>query len=301
MIYGRRQHLLRILALRRAHADHPDQQHNDDDENDDAGDAAGNVRKLGPLQAPWPGKRAGAPARRRSLQVLDARAAVITVVVADVQAVGAVAAEARLALALKVRRFRHQDAVRVRVAVHLALFDRFARVGALAAAGRADGLGRVVRRARDARRLLRLGLVEALAALDAGVERSVQVGARLADGQRALLDRRGADLRGGAAQRAVGAGRLDALRAECAARARFAAAVVAQLLAGGALVAALVTRDGLGRFGRLAEAAQLARERSLVGLIETVAARSAQAALGVQVFARRAAFCDDKQTKNFFF
>lgn len=46
LVNGRSQHLLGITALGRTHTDHPDEKHNDDDEDDSASNATGNVSEL---------------------------------------------------------------------------------------------------------------------------------------------------------------------------------------------------------------------------------------------------------------
>lgn len=183
LIDCRRQHLLRILALVGAHANHPHQQHNEDDEDHAGRNAAGNVREFGALRTDRTRKRAGASARRCALQILDAQAAVVAVVGAHVRAMRAGAVEARLAFALEIGRLRHQNAVGVRIAVRRGRTVARRRGGCLArirALGPAGGRRRfrtVIGRASDAAGLLRLRLVEALAAFDASVQRAVEIGA----------------------------------------------------------------------------------------------------------------------------
>lgn len=136
-------------------------------------------------------------------------------------------------------------------------------------------LGAGIGRAGYAGRLLSLGLVRALLALDALVERTVEVGAGLADRQRALLDLGRAQARCRPAQRACLAGRLYALPPVGTPRAGLALALDGQLLPGAALVATLLARDSFGRARRLAQAADQAREAALLGLVEPVAAAPA--------------------------
>lgn len=109
-------------------------------------------------------------------------------VIANVRTFHAGAVESGLAFAFEIRGFRHQNAVGVGVAVGLALCDCLTRVCALSSAGRSHGFRTVIGWAGEARCLLSFRLVEALFALDAHVHRSVQVGARSTDRQRALFD-----------------------------------------------------------------------------------------------------------------
>ena len=65
-------------------ADHPDEQHEDDDEHDGAGDAARDVGKRRLLLAELAGEGAGALAVRRTLLVLQADSLVAAVILASV-------------------------------------------------------------------------------------------------------------------------------------------------------------------------------------------------------------------------
>lgn len=82
--HRRYHHLLGLAAVRRAHADHPDEQHNDDYEDDCAGDAASNVGEVGLGGAVATGEAADAATRRLTLVVLDAHALVLAVASAQV-------------------------------------------------------------------------------------------------------------------------------------------------------------------------------------------------------------------------
>lgn len=78
--------------------------------------------------------------------------------------------------------------------LHLSLIIRQTHSG--------GSLGAGIRRAWDAEGLLRLRLVGSLLALQALVERAVQVSSGFADRKRALLYRRGSHIRGRSAERA---------------------------------------------------------------------------------------------------
>lgn len=117
LIDGWRQHLLRILALVGAHTNHPHQQHNEYDKDDRRRNAAGNVREFGAFGAYRSRKRAGASARRCTLQILDAKTGIVTIVFADVRAMDAGAIEAGLAFALEIGRLWYENTVSVRITV----------------------------------------------------------------------------------------------------------------------------------------------------------------------------------------
>lgn len=151
-------------------------------------------------------------------------------------------------------------------------------------------LGAGVRRARDTEGLLRFRLVRSLLALDALVESAVQVCSRLAYRQRALLDGGGSNVRGGSTEGTGLAGGLYTLSAISATGARFAFSFDGQLLAGAALVTALLAGHRLGCPRGLAEAAQQAGEATLVRLVESVTAAATQTGHVVVVLAGRATF-----------
>ena len=149
-------------------------------------------------------------------------------------------------------------------------------------------LGASIRRARYAEGLLRLGLIGALLALHAFVQGAVQISPRFADGQRTLLYRRWSHVRGCSANGAGLARSLNALGPVTTSRAGLAFPLHGQLLPRAALVPALLPGHSFRRPRRFAEAAQQTGEASLVRLIETVAAASAQACQVVVVLACRA-------------
>lgn len=151
-----------------------------------------------------------------------------------------------------------------------------------------SSLGAGIRRARYAEGLLRLRLISPLLALHTFVQGAVQISPRFADGQRALLYRRGSHIRGSSANGARLARSLDALSPVTAPRAGLAFPLHGQLLTRPALVPALLPGHGLRRPRRFAEAAQQTGEAALVRLVETVAATSAQACQVVVVLSRRA-------------
>lgn len=99
-----------------------------------------------------------------------------------------------------------------------------------------------------------------------------------------------AQARGGRVQRTSLACSLHALHPVGAYRAGLALTLDGELLAGAALVPALLARHGLGRAGGLAQTADLARKAALLRLVETVTARSAAALITVVVLARTAPF-----------
>ena len=132
-------------------------------------------------------------------------------------------------------------------------------------------------------------LVESLGAEHAVVEGGVEERSRLADGQRAVGLHGGARPGGGVAVGAPLAGQVQPLGPEGAQRAGLAVAVCAQLLAVGALLAALGLRDGLLGAGGQADAAEAAGELALLGLVLAEAARPAQVHDLVEVLADRAA------------
>lgn len=183
LIDGRRQHFLRILSLGRSRTNHPDQQHNDDQEDDNGCNATSNIRKFGAFETPWPGERARATARRCALQVFDAGASIITEVITNIGARHSGSIEAGLAFAFEVRRFGYENAVGVRVAVRLAFADGFAWVGAFGAAGGGHRFGAVIWWTCQTRGLLRFRLIEALFAFNAQVHAAIEICTRQTDGQ----------------------------------------------------------------------------------------------------------------------
>lgn len=76
------------------------------------------------------GEAAAASAGRLAARVLQADTLVVAVTEAHVRAVSAGAVVPGLALALEIARFRYEQAIRVRVAVHL-LAARLARIRAV--------------------------------------------------------------------------------------------------------------------------------------------------------------------------
>lgn len=107
--------------------------------------------------------------------------------------------------------------------------------------------------------------------------------------ERAVVDLSGSQSRGGGTQRAGLAGGLDSLGSVGAHGAGLALALDGELLAGAALVSALLARDCLGGSGGLAQAADLAGEAALLGLVEAVAAGPAGFQVVVVVLAGTAA------------
>lgn len=205
--------------------------------------------------------------------------------ITDIRASHASAIETGFALALEVRCLRNHNAIRVDIAMWFALGNMFAGIGALALRGGAGNLSAVIGRALYAGCLLRLGLIEAFAALNAHVKCGIEIRSRRADWQCALLHRAGTHLGRGTTQWAGSARGLHTLQTVCATRTWFAASVGTQLLTRATLVAAFLACGGLGGSCSLSQAAQLAAEGTLVGLIETMTARAAQSRLSIEVLA----------------
>ena len=148
----------------------------------------------------------------------------------------------------------------------LAVLD-VAAVGAVLDAGGARLGGRRVGRALAAEGLLRLVLVAAAWARAALVERRVEEGARLADGQRAVAARVRARRRRREAVGAALAGQVQPLGPVRAERAGHAVAVDAELLPVAALLAALLGAHRLLGPRRQPDTAQPAAELALLALV----------------------------------
>lgn len=143
----------------------------------------------------------------------------------------------------------------------------------------------VIRWAWNARSLLGLWLVVALAALDANVDGGVEISSGCADGQWALFDSSWADLWRGSAERTGLTGWLHSLSSECASWAWLAFSIDTELHSRCALIAALRSRFGFCRSRGLTQAANLTFEWALVGLEESVTAWSAQTSIRFEVLA----------------
>lgn len=297
LIRSRRQHLLRLLSARSPRADHPYQQHDEYDQNDRRGDPAGDVCEFRFLSAMTPREATDAAARRLAAKILHAMPFVFAVTVANVGAYLPSSVVAWFAFAFEIAGFRYQQAVGVRIAVHFGAVH-FARVRALGFARRRWSFGACVRRAGDALRLLRFGLVEAFAALHAIVQRAVQVRSWRANRQRAFFDRRRADFGCRSAQGATLAGCLYALHSVRSARAWLAFALDGKLHARFALVAAFFA--GYCFIGPccFAQSADFAGEGTLARLVEAVAAAAAKAGVVVEVFTGWATFWNVKKLNN---
>lgn len=188
--------------------------------------------------------------------------------------------ESWFAPTFEVTGFGDEEAEGVGVAQHLFSVN-LARVGAFLLRGGADITRRGVFRAAQADCLKCLGLVVTLGARQAlGVR---QEGASDADGERTLLQRRGAGSLGRAVGGATDARRVDALGAVGASRTRLARAGGAQLETRLALLAAFGGRDGLLGARGEAAVAPLAGELAFIRLEVSVAAGAADAHLLVEV------------------
>lgn len=122
--------------------DHPHQKDDENDENNTASDTTSDVEELGLLGATFTSEAAAASAGRLSSGVLQAHSFVIAVAHADIRALCARSIVPWLALALEVACFWYQEAISVRVAVHLSV-ARFARVGAVRFAGLIETVGKL--------------------------------------------------------------------------------------------------------------------------------------------------------------
>lgn len=142
---------------------------------------------------------------------------------------------------------------------------------------RGHSFGAGIRRTRYAEGLLWLGLIRSLLALHTLVECSIEIGAGLAHRQRTLLDRGGAHIWRGPADRTRLTGSLDSLCPVTSSRTWLALSFHGQLLPGPAFVPAFLPGHGFGRSRCFSQTTQQTGEAALVRLIESVAAASAEA------------------------
>lgn len=148
----------------------------------------------------------------------------------------------------------------------------------------------MVRWTRYAECLLLFWLIESFTALYAYVYSSIEVSPRSANRQRAFFDTRGPSFWSCSSYWASCTSRLYSLSSECSSWASFAFSINSQLHPGIAFIATFRLWCSFGNSSCLSQSTNLTRERSFIGLIESISTWLTKTCISVQVLSSRTSF-----------